>query len=248
MQLKESCFKPLATEISDVRDGQHSGSNRNAAPMPVDSTVRVLVAERNPLVVAALADMLHRDSRFEMVANLENGEAFLDSVAQGLPAFDIAVLAWNLSDMDGGVVLSELNRRELFARVIIFSNEHDVAILKLCMRLGVQGFCYQFEDPSILFETLMAVARGRICVPYFDVSKINETPFWKLTPRERELLALLGDGCTNLQIANLTGISPNTVKYHLKNLYDKLDVRNRTMAAGFLANEKSFGSHRDPQD
>jgi len=56
--------------------------------------------------------------------------------------------------------------------------------------------------------------------------------------RERELLAVLSDGWTNLQIATRTGISENTVKYHLKNLYDKLDVRNRAMAVALYSSEK----------
>src|SRR5690606_14559306 len=64
-----------------------------------------------------------------------------------------------------------------------------------------------------------------------------------LTMRKRELLAVLADGWTNLQIATRTGISENTVKYHLKNLYDKLDVRNRAMAVALYASEKSRGSH-----
>lgn len=228
--------------MNAVWNGQRPDSDMGAGQMAADRKFRVLVAERNPLVVSALGDMIRRDSRFEMVGSVQNGESFLDSVAAGHPAFDVAVLGWKLSDMDGGVVLSELQRRKLFARVVIFSNDHDVAILKQCVRLGVQGFCYQFDDPAILFDTLIAVAHGRICIPYVDVSKINETPLSKLTPRERELLAVLADGWTNLQIATRTGISENTVKYHLKNLYDKLDVRNRAMAVALFASEKNRGS------
>jgi DNA-binding NarL/FixJ family response regulator len=146
--------------------------------------------------------------------------------------------------MDGGAVLAELQRRKLAARCVIFSNDHDTAILKQCVRLGVQGFCYQFDDPCIIFDTMIAVAHGRICIPYVDVSRINETPLSKLTPRERELLAVLADGWTNLQIAARTGISENTVKYHLKNLYDKLDVRNRAMAVALFAAERNRGTHQ----
>lgn len=206
---------------------------------------RVWVAERNPLVIAALSDLLLRDDRFELAGSAQNGESFLRTVAGGDPVFDIAILGWRLSDMDGGAVLAELQRRKLFARVIIFSNDHDISILKHCVRLGAQGFCYQFDDPAILFETLIAVAHGRICIPYVDVSKINDTPLSALTPRERELLGVLADGWTNLQIATRTGISENTVKYHLKNLYDKLNVHNRAMAVGLLASERSRGSQRN---
>jgi DNA-binding NarL/FixJ family response regulator len=162
----------------------------------------------------------------------------LHAVTLGDPVFDLAILGWRLTDMDGGEVLAELQRRQLFARVVIFANDHDISILKQCVRLGAYGFCYQFDDPQILFETLMAVAHGRICVPYVDVSRINATPLSTLTPRERELLGFLSDGWTNLQIAARTGISENTVKYHLKNLYDKLGVHNRAMAVGLLASER----------
>ncbi|MBR2686308.1 MAG: response regulator transcription factor [Aquamicrobium sp.] len=215
--------------------------------MTGEKKFRVLIAERNPLVVAALGDMIHRDSRFDMVGSVQAGEAFLEAVSQGEPGFDLAVLGWKLADMDGSGVLAELQRRNLHARVVIFSNDHDIAILKQCVRLGVQGFCYQFDDPAILFDTLIAVAHGRICIPYVDVSRINDTPLSRLTPRERELLAVLADGWTNLQIATRTGISENTVKYHLKNLYDKLDVRNRAMAVALFASERSRGPHMGPQ-
>ena len=222
--------------------GQRQGIGIEVVPVARESKFRVLIAERNPLVVAALGDMIARDSRFELVESLQSGKAFLQAAARAEMGFDLAVLGWKLSDMDSGEVLSEMQRQGLHARVVIFSNDHDVAILKQCVRLGVQGFCYQFDDPAILFDTLVAVGHGRICIPYVDVSKINDTPLSRLTTRERELLAVLADGWTNLQIAARTGISENTVKYHLKNLYDKLDVRNRAMAVALYASER----HRGP--
>ncbi|RWG80740.1 response regulator transcription factor [Mesorhizobium sp. M1C.F.Ca.ET.193.01.1.1] len=209
--------------------------------MPEKSRFRILIGERNPLVVAALGDMISRDDRFDLVGSVQAGEAFLRAASASTPQFDLAVLGWKLSDMDAGAVMTEMQRRSLHARLVIFSNDHDIAILKQCVRLGVQGFCYQFDDPAILFDTLVAVANGRICVPYLDVSKINDTPMSRLTTRERELLSVLADGWTNLQIATRTGISENTVKYHLRNLYDKLDVRNRAMAVALYAGEKNRG-------
>jgi DNA-binding NarL/FixJ family response regulator len=208
---------------------------------------RVMLAERNPLVLAALGDMIKRDDRFELVLSVQTGEAFMEAASAATPDFDVAVIGWKLSDMNGGEVLAGLRKRQLHTRIVIFSNEHDVAILKQCVRMGAQGFCYQFDDPCILFDTLLAVAHGRICIPYIDVSKINDTPLSKLTQRERELLVVLADGWTNLQIATRTGISENTVKYHLKNLYDKLDVRNRAMAVALHASEKNRGAQVNSQ-
>jgi two-component system, NarL family, nitrate/nitrite response regulator NarP len=210
-------------------------------PMAQEKKLKVLIAERNPLVISALCHLIGRDDRFESADGVQSGEAFIRAVEQMQPAFDVAILGWKLSDMDADDVLDQLRRRQLTAQVVVFSNDHEIGILKQCVRLGAQGFCYQFDDPCILLDTLLAVFNGRICIPYIDVAKINETPLSRLTVRERELLAVLADGWTNLQIAARTGISENTVKYHLKNLYDKLGVRNRAMAVALYASERKRG-------
>lgn len=210
--------------------------------MTQTSRLNVLIAERNPLVIAAVRDLVGRDARFNFAGSMQSGDAFLEAATKQPPEFDVAIVGWRLADMNGGEVLVELQNRQLSPHVIIFSNDHDVGILKQCVRLGAQGFCYQFEDPEILFQTLIAVANGRICIPYIDVTKIGETKLSGLTTRELELLSVLADGWTNLQIASRTGISENTVKYHLKNLYDKLGVRSRAMAVALYASEKRLGS------
>lgn len=204
--------------------------------MGEQARVGVLVAERNPLVVSALRDMLQCDGRFSFSGSVQSGREFLDLAAA--PRFDVAVVGWKLADMDAGDVLAEMRNRRHEVRIVVFSNDHDMAIVKQAVRLGAQGFCFQFDDPPIIFETILAVARGRISIPYIDVARVNDTPLSRLTVRERELLAMLADGWTNLQIATRTGISENTVKYHLKNLYDKLAVRNRAMAVALYSSEK----------
>lgn len=202
--------------------------------------VRVLVAERNPLILSALREMLECDGRFAFLGSMQSGKQFLELATAS--QFDVAVIGWKLTDMDGADLLAEIQSRKLNMRVTVFSNDHDIGILKQCVRLGAQGYCFQFDEPQIVFETILAVAHGRICIPYMDINKVNDTPLSRLTVRERELLAVLSDGWTNLQIATRTGISENTVKYHLKNLYDKLAVRNRAMAVAVYSSEKRRAS------
>lgn len=213
----------------NIKSGKTSGGI-------AERRVRVVVAERNPFVVSALREMLECDGRFDLLGSVHSGAQFLDMAAA--TQFDVAVVGWKLADMDGADVLTEVQSRELGVRITIFSNDHDIGILKQCVRLGAQGYCFQFDEPPVIFETILAVAHGRICIPYIDINKVNDTPLSRLTVRERELLAVLSDGWTNLQIATRTGISENTVKYHLKNLYDKLDVRNRAMAVALYSSEK----------
>lgn len=202
----------------------------NGAKAPV----RVLLAEPNPLVVSALTSCFQGDPRFALSDSVQSGAEVL---AADEGSFDVLVLAWQLSDMGAPDVLRALKTRGSSVPVTVFSNNRDLGHVRQSVRLGALGFCYQFDDPSVLFDTLHAVANGRICVPYIDVTKINDTPLAQLTVRERELLSVLARGWTNQQIANRTGISENTVKYHLKNLYDKLDVRNRAMAVAVYSRE-----------
>jgi two-component system nitrate/nitrite response regulator NarP len=69
--------------------------------------------------------------------------------------------------------------------------------------------------------------------PFVDVARLSADPFSSLTPRERELLEELSAGLTNQQMASRTEVSLNTVKFHLKNLYDKLGLGNRAQAVAF---------------
>ncbi|KMK65496.1 response regulator transcription factor [Puniceibacterium sp. IMCC21224] len=203
-------------------------------PNLVEDRIRVLLAEPNPLVVSALHICFKGDPRFALVESTGSGA---DVLAAAEESCDVAVLSWQLSDMGAPDVLRALKARNSPMRTTIFSNNRDLGHVRQAVRLGALGFCYQFDDPSVLFDTLHAVANGRICVPYIDVTQINDTPLAQLTVRERELLAVLARGWTNQQIANRTGISENTVKYHLKNLYDKLGVRNRAMAVAVYSRE-----------
>ncbi|MBB5577783.1 MULTISPECIES: response regulator transcription factor [Rhizobium] len=197
---------------------------------------RVLVAERNPLVIAALRGLFESKPGFLIVDTAQNSAELFQKLAD--VEVDCLLLSWQLEDADAPDVLTEIGKLGFDPRVVLFADKNDPAVIQETIRLGVNGLCYQFEDPEILFATLTAVIKGRICIPYTMLSKISNTPFQQLTSRETELLGMLSHGWSNTQIASRTGISENTVKYHLKNLYDKLEVRNRAMAVALYARER----------
>lgn len=189
---------------------------------------RVAIADKNPVVRSGLRDFIARDGRFDVLDALPTGAAFLASLEQH-PA-DIGIIGWSLPDMNGGEVLSALKRRHSPTRIIVYTGEPGRDVLRQAVRLGAWGFISKSDEPAILVDTIAAVARGRMSLPYLDLQTLTTDPLGELTARERELLTALANGWTNLQIASRIGISRNTVKYHLKNLYDKLGVSNRAMA------------------
>lgn len=204
--------------------------------VPQEAVGRVLIAERNPLVIAALRGLFSANARFFIVDTARTSTELCEKLA--LVEADCVLLSWQLEDADAPDVLADIGRLGFDPKIVLFADTNNPAVVNETIRLGVNGLCYHFEDPEILFATLTAVIKGRICIPYTALSKISNTPFQQLTARETELLGMLANGWSNTQIASRTGISENTVKYHLKNLYDKLEVRNRAMAVAIYAKER----------
>jgi DNA-binding NarL/FixJ family response regulator len=216
-----------------VSQRQDRDRDTDAVARPLGATIpRVLIADKSPVVRAGLEDYIRKDGRFEVLGSTANGQAFA-SMAQDLQA-DIGVVGWALPDMTGGNVLAMMKRRQIKTRIVIYTGDVSTDVLREAVREGAWGFTSKADDPEVLIEALASVSRGRMSVPYIDVRTITSDPLDQLTARERELLAALANGWTNLQIATRIGISSNTVKYHLKNLYDKLGVNNRAMAVAMF--------------
>lgn len=190
--------------------------------------IEVTIADQNPVVRAGLETLVERDGRFAVCGIHATGEALINAL-KAKPV-EIAIVGWALPDMTGGAVLARVKQEKWRTRVIIYTGERSSDVLRQAIKGGAWGFVSKTEDPQVLLEAVVSVARGRLSLPYVDIDLLNHDPLEGLTARERELLAALANGWTNLQIAARTGISRNTVKYHLKNLYDKLGVSNRAMA------------------
>ena len=190
--------------------------------------IEVAIVDQNPVVRAGLEAVVVRDGRFTIAGVYASAEALFEQLRK--KPVEIAVVGWSLPDMPGSGVLTKIKTEKWPTRIIIYTGERSSDVLRLAIKGGAWGFVAKTEEPAVLLEAVVAVARGRLSLPYVDIDLLNHDPLGGLTARERELLAALANGWTNLQIASRTGISRNTVKYHLKNLYDKLGVSNRAMA------------------
>lgn len=197
----------------------------------------VVIADRNPVVRAGLQDFLSKDGRYNVEPAVDTGNAFLE-ICQTRPVC-VGVVGWVLPDMTAIDLLDVVKRRQLGARIIIYAGDDGGDALRQAVRSGAWGFISKSEDPAALLETIATVARGRLCLPYVDIDRLTSDPIDLLTKREKELLGALAQGWTNLQIGSRFGISGNTVKYHLKNLYDKLGVKNRAMAVALYMSSPS---------
>jgi len=190
--------------------------------------IRVGIADKSPLMQTALRTLLSEDDRFEVAGTNKNAEEFLIEVSN--IDMDVAVVGWVIAPGDARFILDHLRPRPNAPKVVVYSGIESETVPAHVMAHGGAAFVSKNEQPEYLLDTIAEVARGRMVFPYLDVSQINASPLSTLTKRELEILSSLAAGRTNKEIAAEKGVSANTVKYHVRNLFEKLGVSNRGQA------------------
>ncbi|MBI1867612.1 MAG: response regulator transcription factor [Methylocystis sp.] len=216
--------------IGAASDGNGRGQARGACP------VDVAIADKSPLILAGLEALLNEDNRFNLISKVNDGEEFLDAVR--LQQFSIAVIGWQLPTVHAREVLRALSRQAFAPKIVVYSGTNDPAAPAETLALGGAGFVSKRAPPERLLAVLAAVAAGDMVFPFIDFRKMRSDPLENLTLRERSLLSALGSGHTNGQLARDFGVSINTIKFHLRNLFEKLQVRNRAQAIALFLEMK----------
>ena len=193
-----------------------------------ENVIDIAIVDKSPIVQSGLRALFEADKRFRVVAVAADGERFMEAIER--LSFDIAITGWEMPYLSGAAVLRALRGQPDAPRIVIYTGSQDIDVPRQAMALGAAGFCHKSDPPERLIETVLAVAAGRMAFPYVDVRELDLNPLASLTEREREILEALSKGMTNQQLATNLDISLNTVKFHLKNLYGKLDVESRSQA------------------
>jgi two-component system nitrate/nitrite response regulator NarP len=206
-------------------------ANPPSRPGPSSAVIEVAIADGNPLMLAALAEFFERDSGFSLVSTASTAEGFLEAVER-VPV-KAAVIDWHLPRMGGERLLDALRVRPGAPRVVVYGTDESSEVVRRAMAAGAAGFCSRSQPPEQLVQVVRQVAGGQMVFPFVDVRDLNRDPAEGLTPRERALLAALARGLNNKELAREFDISLNTVKFHLRNLYDKLAIDSRAQAIAF---------------
>ncbi|MEM7270655.1 MAG: response regulator transcription factor [Pseudomonadota bacterium] len=198
--------------------------------------ITVAVIDKNPLVVRGLDQLLKEDGRFELVMSAADGDVFLAEYAErGMVApIDIAVSGWVMPKGDGRSLLRRISEMANPPKVVIYTGELSDMTLRAAVREGAAGLVHKSEPPERLLQAIATAAAGG---RDFPAAIRRQPPIEALTKREKELLTSLAGGSTNSQLAEDLGVSVNTVKFHLRNLYEKLDVKNRAQAVAMYLSE-----------
>ena len=190
--------------------------------------IRVGIADKSPLMRAALKQLISEDDRFQMINASEHSDGFLKLLES--ESIDVAVVGWIIPPGDARFILDRLRARKNAPRVVVYTGFESDTVPAQVMAHGGAAFVSKNEQPVHLLDTIVQVAGGSMVFPYLDVSQLNANPLGTLTKRELEILASLAAGRTNKEIAAEKAVSTNTVKYHIRNLFEKLGVNNRGQA------------------
>lgn len=192
----------------------------------------LIIADPNTMMLQALSDLFERDKRFSLVATSKTAEGFLESCL--LVPVDIGIVDWTIPQLGAERLLGILRDRPNAPRIIVYASAGDADAPRRAMAAGAAAFCTHDAPESQLLEMALTVATGRMVFPFMDVRALKRDPRDSLTEREKTMLAALAKGRTNTELAAELGISINTVKFHLRNLYEKLGLRNRSQAIAFF--------------
>lgn len=212
--------------------------------------IRVLIIDDSALVRSGLRLVLSTQSH---VADITvAGEA--DSVSSGIAAVarlqpDVVLLDIRLPDGSGLAACREILRQNPKTCVLVLTSYVDDKVVYDSVVAGAQGYLMKEIEPTALIDAVAAGAEGRAVFPSDLATRmINllraQTPSGDahnlalLSAQELRVLALVVEGCTNKEVGNRLGLSENTVKNYLGNVFEKLKVKRRAQAAAIYTSAR----------
>jgi len=199
--------------------------------------ITILVVDDHAVVREGLRTFLGLQDGFEIVGEAADGEEALERAEQLDP--DVILMDLVMPKRDGVSAMQELRERAPRSRVIVLTSFLDDDRLLPALEAGAAGYLLKNSQPAELARAVRAAHAGEAIIDPMVAARLvhalSERPtaptIGDLTPRERDVLALIAQGRSNKRIALELGISEKTVKTHVGHVFAKLDVTDRTQAA-----------------
>jgi DNA-binding NarL/FixJ family response regulator len=205
--------------------------------------VRVLLVDDQELILSGLRGILRERFGFEIVGELTDGAGVVAAVESLRP--DVVVMDVRMPGVDGVTATARIQETEASPPVLMLTTFEDDEVLAGALRAGAAGFLLKgvpaedlqravktvseggaWLDPAVTGRVLAAYRGTPATPPPSDALDV-------LTPREREVLALIGSGRSNAEIAAELFVGEGTVKTHIGHVFTKLELRDRAAAVVF---------------
>jgi len=195
--------------------------------------MKILHADDHPMFREGLRFFFKLLDADVVVLEANNIQGALDKLALESPV-DLLVLDLQMpgmSELDG---FFAIHRRYPALPIVIVSGVNDPRIIRALLDGGARGYIPKFASSEQLMDALRRILRGEVYLPdalfIADPQAATSDEAGPLTSRQMQILPLLAEGMPNKRIADALGVTEGTVKQHLKDLFRRLDARNRTQA------------------
>ncbi len=213
------------------------------------TTIRVLIADDHPLFRDGLRALLNSIPQTELVGEAANGEEVLKQAAALRP--DVILMDIQMPGLNGIDATKLILHANPDVGIIVLTMFEDDDSVFAAMRAGARGYILKGADQTEILRAIGAAVRGEALfgapiakrlMRFFSAppSSLSAQAFPELTEREREILDLMAQGLNNIEIAERLVLSPKTVRNHTSNIFNKLQVTDRTHAI-VLAREAGLG-------
>ena len=226
----------------------------------METPVRILVVDDDDLFREGLSVLFAREPNLKIVGRAATGAEGTQKARRLQP--DVVLSELKLPDMDGVAFAKSVRQEAPDAHVALMAKRFSRTELMSAINAGVRGYITKDVGIPTLIDAIRHVARGEYFIPSESSPVLLEelasrdgaltqheentaADRAKVTEREREVLQLLVQGATNRDIARRLSITENTVKVHLRNILDKLHLRNRQQAAAFAISSGLVKLNRD---
>lgn len=198
--------------------------------------IRVLLVDDHQVVRRGLRTFLEVQDDIEVVGEASDGSEGVARAEELAP--DVVLMDVKMPGMDGVEALRKLRELSNPTRVLIVTSFTEQRTVVPALRAGAAGYVYKDVDPDALAGAIRSVHAGHVLLqPEVAGALLSQEDSGgqgrtgALTEREREVLGLIADGCSNREIARALILSEKTVKTHVSNILMKLDLADRTQAA-----------------
>jgi DNA-binding NarL/FixJ family response regulator len=204
--------------------------------------LKVVIADDHRLMLEAIKTALEQAEDIEIVGETTSGGQVIPLVGQTDP--DMVLLDYRMPEIDGLACLDRLQQRFPRVKVVMFSAADDPQLIEAALSRGASAFIVKHIDPRDLPSALRQAVDGSVYrtlgrAPEEDASGAKAAG---LSTSEIRVLKAMALGLSNKEIAKELWLSEQTVKFHLRNIYRKLDVANRTEASHFAYQHGLIGN------
>ena len=204
--------------------------------------IRIVIADRHRLVAEALRILVDGEPDMTVVAVATEGDALLEAVRHFAP--DMVLLCLGRGDEVGLGSLERIRAERLPVRVLALAALSDAASMRAALEAGVDGYALKSEPAQHALFAVRQVHRGQLILPAgakrWLLHGHDDGVGCDLSRAELAVLELVADGLSNADIARRIFLSENTVKFHLRNIFQKLGAHNRTAAARWYLREHAL--------